>query len=68
MERIHVVRVALPAERLTVRGHLQAGRTVDRPARHVFAGNPFGIKQRELAGRRGDVQPRVQEIARRIRS
>src|SRR5487761_2539272 len=67
MEREHVVRVALPLERLAGHGHLQAGQIVDRPARHVFAGNPFGIKQRELAGRRGNVQPRVQDVAWSIR-
>jgi hypothetical protein len=33
----------------------------------MFAGNPLRIKQCQPAGRRGNVQSRVQQIARRVR-
>ena len=52
MECKYVERVAHPLERLAVGGHPNARDILDVAARAVAAGNPLGIKQNEIAGRR----------------
>ena len=49
LERIHVVLVARPGQRLAVRRDHEASQLVDRAGRRMVARNPFRIQQGQLA-------------------
>ena len=51
---VHVERIALPFEHLAAGGEADAADQVDRPARRVIAGQPFGEQQAQLAHVGGD--------------
>ena len=58
-----VEQVAAPFERLAGGGELQAGEIDDRAVGRVLAGNPFGVVESEVAGRGGNFQRGVEDLA-----
>ena len=62
-----VQQIAPPWQRLSAGGKLQACQIGDRTRRPVLAGNPFRIVERERPGLGGNVQLRVEDLARRFR-
>ena len=65
-DRVHVDRVARPAQRLAARGEMQARDVGERSGRAVLARDPLGVDQRERPGLDRNRELRVEDLARRL--
>ncbi len=62
VKREGVEQIALPGNDFAVACELESGEVGDRAVRAVFAGNPFGVIERQRAGFDGDDEVRVQNL------
>lgn len=66
MKQEHVQVITSPPQGLAVGGELQAGETIDRTGGPVFARDPLGINQFQIARLNGNIQACVQDFAGRV--
>src|SRR5262249_17309898 len=66
VNRVHVLGVAPPRDRLSGGGEAEAGQVHDRPGRPVLAGDPLRVGERELPGGDRECEVRVNHAARGV--